>query len=181
MTQNTKNTLSNSIWSELENAITHRGHGWRTPVMASVDTQGLPQARTLVLRELNKDQWRLSSYTDHRSPKVAQLCHTPRASLVFWSPDLKWQLRVSAQVSIQTQGERVEALWQTLKQTSAAGDYLSVNPPGSPLMEPQPSSTQSHALGILDFYVLEMDWLELNAQGHKRARLNKDRIEWLVP
>lgn len=181
MTQSTNNTLSERIWSELDNAISHRGHGWRTPVMASVDPQGLPQARTLVLRELDKNHWRLSAYTDHRSPKVCQLRHTPRASLVFWNPDLKWQLRVSARVSIQTQGERVAALWQRLKQTSAAGDYLSANPPGTPLVEPHTASAQNHALGILDFYIQEMDWLELNAQGHKRAWLNKDRIEWLAP
>jgi len=181
VTENTNRTPPERIWSELEKATIDRGHGWRTPVMASVDTQGLPQARTLVLRELDKDQWRLSAYTDHRSPKVAQLRHRPLASLVFWSSDLKWQLRVLARVSIQTQGERVAALWQRLKQTSAAGDYLSANPPGTPLVEPHTASTQNHALGILDFYVQEMDWLELNAQGHKRARLNKDRIEWLAP
>jgi len=181
MTHINRITLSERIWSELERALTDRDHGWRTPVMASVDNQGLPQARTLVLRELDKDQWRLSAYTDHRSPKATQLRQRPHASLVFWSPGLKWQLRVSARVSIQIQGERVEAVWQTLERTSAAGDYLSKTPPGSPLVEPQTSSPHSHALGILDFYVLEMDWLELSARGHKRARLNKDRLEWLEP
>ena len=181
MVQYSQPALSDNIWSELKNAITDRAHGWRTPVMASIDTQGLPQARTLVLRELDKGQWRLSAYTDHRSPKVAQLHHHPYASLVFWSSALKWQLRISARVAIQTQGERVDALWQTLKETSSAGDYLALSPPGSPLANPQTSSAPSHALGIMDFYGLEMDWLELSTQGHKRARLTREGIEWLVP
>ena len=181
LVQYSQPALLHDIWTELENAIGDRAHSWRTPVMASIDTQGLPQARTLVLRELDKGQWRLSAYTDHRSPKVAQLHHHPYASLVFWSSALKWQLRISARVAMQTQGERVDALWQTLKQTSAASDYLAGNPPGSTLANAETASAKSHALGILDFYVLEMDWLALNAQGHKRARLDRERIEWLVP
>ena len=118
-------TLANTIWSELSRAQADREHPWRTPVLASVDSEGLPQARSVVLRKVCSDTQTLQIYTDSRSPKVKQLQTSAQIQLVFWSSSLNWQLRVSAQAKISRRGPDVDAAWQQVKQSPARQDYLS--------------------------------------------------------
>ena len=93
-----------SIWERLQEAVTSRESAWRTPVLASVDSHGMPQARTVVLREVDPVAQRLVIYTDHRSPKAVAFADRPEAVLVFWSKALGWQLRVAVDVRVETRG-----------------------------------------------------------------------------
>ncbi|WP_417584816.1 hypothetical protein [Nitrincola sp.] len=47
--ENDHSSIQRSIWNELEKAISNRHHGWLTPVLATIDQTGLPDARTVVL------------------------------------------------------------------------------------------------------------------------------------
>ena len=182
------------IWKELGRASQDRHHEWRTPVLASTDADGLPDARTVVLRQVDAVDGQLTFYTDSRSPKVPQLQAQAQAMLVFWSARLGWQLRARVTFSVITSGPEVEALWQGVSQSAAAGDYLSPLPPGSVL--PQGSSTVNvetvsietakalappHSFALLRAQVLQMDWLELSRDGHRRAQLSATTWEWLTP
>jgi hypothetical protein len=182
------------IWKELGRASLDRHHEWRTPVLASTDADGLPDARTVVLRQVDAGAGLLTFYTDNRSPKVAQLQGQALAMLVFWSARLSWQLRVRVTFSVITSGPEVEALWQGVSQSAAAGDYLSPLPPGAVL--PQGSGTvnvettsietakapaPTHSFALLRAQVLQMDWLELSRDGHRRAQLSAKTWDWLTP
>jgi hypothetical protein len=163
-------------------------------VLASTDADGLPDARTVVLRQVDAGAGLLTFYTDNRSPKVAQLQAQGQAMLVFWSARLSWQLRLRVACSVITSGPEVEVLWQGVKQSAAAGDYLSPLPPGAVL--PQGSSTVNvetvsvetakapappHSFALLRAQVLQMDWLELSRDGHRRAQLSANTWDWLTP
>lgn len=174
-------TLRAQLWQELERAISDRQHGWRTPVLATVDRNGLPQARTVVLRTVNHQHQTLCIYTDQRSPKVAELMHQPHAALVFWCPQRNWQLRIQARASIDTGSARVGEVWQSLQHSKAAADYLAPRAPGSPLSEADLLPAQQHALAILTLHVHHMDWLELSSSGHRRALLTDQQVQWCVP
>ena len=76
-------TLANTIWSELSRAQADREHPWRTPVLASVDSEGLPQARSVVLRKVCSDTQTLQIYTDSRSPKLSNYRHPLRFNWYF--------------------------------------------------------------------------------------------------
>ena len=176
------------IWKELGRASQDRHHEWRTPVLASVDPDGLPNARTVLLRQVDALAGQLTFYTDSRSPKVAQLQTQASAMLVFWSARLSWQLRVRVACSVITAGPEVEAIWQGVKQSAAASDYLSPEPPGAVL--PQGGSAEAvtvnsgvtaHSFAILRAQVLQMDWLELSHEGHRRAQLSANTWAWLMP
>jgi hypothetical protein len=177
------------IWKELGRASLDRHHEWRTPVLASADADGLPDARTVVLRQVDAGAGLLTFYTDSRSPKVAQLQAKAPAVLVFWSARLSWQLRVRVTCSVITSGPEVEALWQGVKQSAAAGDYLSALPPGALLpqssgMADAPKASvpaPTHSFALLRAQVLQMDWLELSRDGHRRAQLSANTWEWLTP
>jgi hypothetical protein len=177
------------IWKELGRASLDRHHEWRTPVLACIDADGLPDARTVVLRQVDAQAGQLTFYTDSRSPKVAQLQAQGAAMLVFWSTRLSWQLRVRVASTVITAGPEVEALWQGVKQSAAAGDYLSPLPPGAVLSPgsdaadaaPANAPAPVHSFALLRAQVLQMDWLELSRDGHRRAQLSANTWAWLTP
>lgn len=163
--------LPGRVWQELQRATVDRHHEWRTPVLASVDADGLPQARTVVLRRADADTRALTCFTDGRSPKCAELRARPDALLVFWSQRMGWQLRVRAQATVHTGGPAVQAAWERVRQSVAAADYLMARAPGAPLDEigTDPAS-EAHHLAIVQLQVGAIDWLELHRDGHRRAR-----------
>jgi general stress protein 26 len=185
----TPEEIRQQIWKELARASLDRHHEWRTPVLASADAKGLPDARTVVLRQVDAVAGQLTFYTDSRSPKVAQLQSQASAMLVFWSARLSWQLRVRVACSVITDGPEVEALWQGVKQSAAVGDYLSPRPPGALLppssgMDDAPKANVPapiHSFALLRAQVLQMDWLELSRDGHRRAQLSANTWDWLTP
>jgi pyridoxamine 5'-phosphate oxidase len=175
-------TLADSIWLELELAKTGRQHPWRTPVLASIDTNGLPQARTVVLRKVCRNTQTLQFFTDSRSPKVAQLRALGQIQLVFWSSALNWQLRISAQARIETSGAEVDKAWQGIKLSPARQDYLSPFAPGDALPDAATMALeQSPNLAIITAEVTHMDWLSLNPKGHQRAEISSKFVRWLTP
>lgn len=152
------NELRPRLWAELERAVRERRHGWRCPVLASVDAEGRARARTVVLRAVDAPRGELVVYTHGLSAKVPQLRADPRAELVFWCDTLQWQLRASVQVRIEVDGPRVEAARARVAGTPAARDYLG---PGGEALH----------LAVLVAQVQEFDWLALHPHGHRGLRL----------
>jgi len=172
------------IWKELGRASKDRHHAWRTPVLATVSGEGEVNARTVVLREVDVDQHMLRFYTDRRSPKVSELLQERNALIVFWSTRLNWQLRIRVNISVETDGPEVQALWQRLKNSPSASDYLGLSAPGSSLQEAYSTSQKPdtvHHFALLSAHVQDLDWLELRRGGHRRARLHNDTAQWLTP
>ena len=204
----TAQAIKARIWQELERASRDRHHEWRTPVLASIGLAQQPSARTVVLREVNRQEKCFEIYSDRRSPKIAELKQHPGALLHFWSKRLHWQLRVAVKVHVLESGPDVESRWDRLKLTAAARDYLSPYPPGSLMEKPsEPSGAKTaepsvakitepsgakgikriqdqeiaHNFCVIRAGFIDMDWLELHAEGHRRARFSVDEWRWLLP
>lgn len=177
----TEPDIRQRIWLELQRATQDRHHEWRTPVLATLGTDGAPQARTVVLRHTNAKLACLLIYTDSRSPKISELATNPCVTLVFWSKRLNWQLRVRADMSVQTTGPEVEAAWVGVSQSAAAGDYLSATAPGDVLPVAPATPSTLHHLVVLTAQVRRIDWLELGRAGHRRAVFDANTWEWRAP
>ena len=183
----TEAEIRQRIWTELQRATQDRHHEWRTPVLATVSPDGLPQARSVVLRQADAKLGSLQIYTDGRSPKVAEISAQPALMLVFWSKRLNWQLRVQAKALVEHTGSAVDAVWARVSQSPAVGDYLSASAPGDSLPASDAATAgklegqQSHHLSIVTAQVQAIDWLELSRDGHRRAVFQADAWEWRVP
>jgi len=170
-----------SCWQELQLAAQQPAHEWRTMVLATVE-DGVAQARSVVLRETQAERRELVFYTDARSAKVAQMQAQPQGMLLCWSRDLGWQLRLSVTLQVQTSGLQVSSRWARLKLTPAAQDYLSPLPPGTPVAERyEPERATRNHFAVVTAAVQATDWLELHADGHRRARFAADGAMWLQP
>jgi hypothetical protein len=181
-----------AVWRELDIAVHGRGrhepgaqpHAWRIGVLATRDGDGV-DARSVVLRELDIATRTLLVYTDARSPKARQIEQHPSGTLVLWSPALGWQLRLRVRLTLETSGLAVLSRWARLKLTPAAQDYLSPLPPGTALDAPHSPVTLTRE-GREHFAVLAaeaqgIDWLELDARGHRRAVFDGGPARWVAP
>lgn len=172
--------IENALWHELAQAVQARGHGWRIGVLATRNGDEV-DARSVVLREVDTDNHALLVYTDARSAKVAQAAAHPQGMLVLWSAQLGWQLRLQVQMEVASAGLAVSSRWAKIKLTPAAQDYISPLPPGSTLATPAPQRESREHFAVLTATVQSVDWLELHAEGHRRARFDAGGSRWLAP
>ena len=167
-----------ALWRELFGAVHDAAHPWRTPVLATTDGD-IGDARTVALRAVDVAQRRMTFFTDARAAKVAQLGAHPLGTLVHWSPALNWQLRVRVRLEAQADGLAVSSHWARLKLSPAARDYLSALAPGSKLDNAIGARGERAHFALIVAEVLTIDWLELHAEGHRRARFTAGEGLWL--
>ena len=163
--------VRSALWQQLGLATNNKQHGWRTPVLATLDG-ATADARTVVLREADEAARQLLFFTDARAGKVAQLRQHPRGTLVMWSAELGWQLRCRVQLSVEDSGLSVSSRWARIKLSPAAQDYLAPVAPGSALVDPAIAGGGTPArecFAVVTARVLTIDWLELHREGHRRA------------
>ncbi len=174
--------LRRACWLELERAAQERDHGWRTLALATVDADRA-DARVVILREVDAAAQCLRFYTDARSSKVAQIGLQPLGTLLAWCPRLSWQLRLQVRLRVDTEEHSVQPRWARLRMTPAAQDYLSPLAPGLPLgaTEREPGGSARTNFAVVHADVLGVDWLELHADGHRRARFDAQGETWVQP
>ena len=177
----TLDAIEAALWRELQAAPRDKQHPWRTPVLATTDGE-VGDARTVILREVDQAQAALLMYTDSRAGKVLQVAAHPRGTIVMWSPGLGWQLRIRVDLQAVTEGLELSSRWARLKLSPAANDYLSPRTPGDPLDGAIGARGERAYFALLEARVLSIDWLELHAQGHRRAGFSNDATpRWLQP
>ncbi len=180
-----------ALWQQLAAATHDKQHAWRHPVLATVD-DGMADARTVILREVDLQQKQLMTFSDDRAAKVRQLLRHPRATMVMWSPALNWQLRCHVLLSLEMTGLAATSRWARIKLTPAAQDYLARLPPGAPRSTPGDESDDAGTLpaadtlkreyfSVINAQVMAIDWLELHREGHRRALFDDQGARWLQP
>jgi hypothetical protein len=106
----------------------------------------------------------------------------PAGTLLAWCARLGWQLRLRVRLQVHTSGLAVSSRWARLKMTPAAQDYLSPLPPGAPLERPLPERGTREHFAVVSAQVQSIDWLELHADGHRRAVFDiAGNGQWRVP
>ena len=171
------------VWKRLEAAPDDKSHPWRTPVLATVDGDAA-DARIVVLREVDVRHRQLLFYTDERAGKVAQLLNRPHGTVLMWSPELGWQLRCRVRLTLEVSGLSASSRWARVKLSPAAREYLSAMPPGTPLAHlPHPGSgaVARDYFAVISAEVQALDWLELHADGNRRAIFDGHGARWVQP
>lgn len=178
------------IWKilihELQKGFLDADHPFRFLSLGTFGENG-PEVRTVVLREFEQ-VLDLYVFTDFRSDKVKELRANPSATLHFYHPKKRVQIRVKAKAEIHHQDLVCAAFWNTLKSDSQKG-YQSVLSPGEEISDPKEAfhwSTQTgdQFFAVLRFIPESIEALQLDGLKHLRILFSKRQHwkgQWLVP
>jgi len=175
--------LWDKLWSTLGRGVADAKHPARTPTFATTSPDGWPQARTVVLRHADQASGTVALHTDLYSDKVKSLHASPRAALHVWVPKQNLQIRLQADVVIQS-GDTVRALWDKIPD-HAQQSYGVTPAPGVPIegaldyvKDPDPAT-----FAVLICALTYVDLVHLGTD-HRRAaysRAHDWQGQWLSP
>ena len=142
--------------------------------LATVETDGSPRARMVVVRSFNEGDNTLWMTTDSRSCKMGQLQVQPQAEIVFWTPHERQQFRLRGRVEIVREGAARQQLWEGLNDSARALFFWPK--PGAPRVEGTefvqgvPTGPAPAEFVMLIFKPTVVEALELNEIPHRRRR-----------
>jgi len=175
-----------TVWMCLREGAAPGRSPYSVAQLATVGTDGTAKVRHVVLRRVCEDTSEITFHTDVRSAKVAEINANPNVSIVAADLEKNIQIRLEGTASIITDGPVKRSAWDASRDHSLV---LFRNPlvPGTPVDNPsdgQPASEQHNRDdGYENFCVVAMsvnhiDWLDLSADGHERARLMRTGSGW---
>lgn len=183
--------VERAAWEMLASGAEDRRHPFHQTTVATVCAEGLPRARTVVLRGVDRARRTLRFHTDTRSAKFAELGARPDCVLLFYDHGAKVQVRARGAARLHVGDELTAALWRQMREMSKEC-YRQPVAPGTPVGEPG-GALAGGLLPDEDGYrhfvaavvsVAEIEWLYLAAAGHRRALLrygDGEAASWLAP
>lgn len=188
-------------WDIMQGGLTDRHSAAHAPVVGTVDANGAPQLRVIILRNVCRDTRMFRFHTDARSHKIDQMRKNGTTSILIYDASAKLQLRVSGQSRVVVDGDVADGAWSQ-STPFARRCYMAQTAPGSEVAGPssglpdwiegkQPSEAQlvdaRPNFATLLFEANQLEWLYLANVGHRRARWTWDAEQaswngrWLVP
>lgn len=149
--------------------------------LATVDGDGHPRARMVVIRAVRSGPVRVRFTADGRSAKVRQLAADGRSELC-WYPPSRWvQYRLAGAVGVVSDPGERQALWASLTPNTRQ-NFLG-GPPGQPLGGAGPDATVNDPQPPATFALLEMtveavDVVDLRGGGTHRTRWIRQAGDW---
>ena len=179
MTENELEALRRDIFAHLRMAVRRRKHPWRTPTLSTVDLDGFPRARIVVLRQATMDF--LELHTDVRSDKFTELKQNPNIAWTFWDRSRQTQIRVRGKVTLHHNDDVSSKVHQELSE-GALKAYKVSPAPGTPIptrYDYNLDEDSSAHFAVIRCYYTEIDWLHLDRKGHERALFRRTpENEW---
>ena len=180
----------NMAWERVVEGAQKSRSAFHLLVLSTVDAGGRPQSRTVVLREASLEGRWLRFNTDRRSAKFADALRNPSASVAFYDPEHKLQVRMSVRLEA-LGGDVLEDIWRNTPSHSRKC-YQVRDAPGSPVEAPESVEfdTASGDEGRANFasfraHVESVEVLALFANGHRRAHYRYEgefvSADWVVP
>ena len=179
--------VHSDLKARLSRAASDRRQAMHVPVVVTSDVD----ARTMVLREFDPDNWTLRFHTDKRAPKVAAIEADPRMAVLFYDKAEKVQIRVRGVGNVLTDQPITDTAWKA-STNFARRCYLGDGPgtasegPTSGLPSQfegrEPSDEQlipaRENFAVLLVQLAELDWFYLAHSGHSRAQFTLVDGEW---
>jgi pyridoxamine 5'-phosphate oxidase len=171
--------------SELRLIVAAEYHARRViATLATVDADGNPRARSVIVRRIEPESGALWITSDARSRKIADLKAHPSSELVFWMFNERLQFRLLGNVEIIRTGAVREEIWRELGDASRAMFLWPT--PGEPrragdvFAQTLGADEPVHeSFALLVLRPREVEALELNDTPHLRRRWLKAN-DWQV-
>ena len=184
------------IWVALKEGVDNSRSPFHFATLCSLKSDGAPNSRTIVIRDIDKKNYLLSFNTDIRSKKWSELKSNPTSSLLLYNNKSKTQLRISGNATLNYKNKIWEKAWN--KTTANSREcYASPFAPSTPIDDPTKIDNKFKEIknsnldiykenfGRIEIKIAIIDWLFLKHSGHRRAKFilleNKVNKQWLAP
>ncbi|MEI6430724.1 MAG: pyridoxamine 5'-phosphate oxidase family protein [bacterium] len=166
------------VWNALRDGVATRKSPFHTFTLATVNEEGEPDARTVILRGADETERVIACQGDIRSPKFRQTrLHSTVVAVLYSVPD-KRQIRLRGSAEIRHEDTHTEARWSRMYPMSrevyrtpfAPGELLSGD--SSQISDPVPLEQAYHHFATIQIKITEIDTLFLSADGHRRTRFD---------
>ena len=173
----------NFAWSQIARGKVDKKSPARHPTFVTLNSDGFPKARTLVMRRSDRKNNEIEFHTDTTSSKMFELDGDPRAGIHIWLPKVQLQIQMSVEVEVKV-GDITIPIWREVP-INSRGAYGTIPSPGtvirSPLAFEQVPDQKRFAI-----LICHIQSVELLLLGNKRIRALYKRTtnwrgEWLSP
>lgn len=188
--------LFTQAWNELNQGASRSNHAYHLAILTTIsqaeekvlcdDSDVRPEARTVVLRWVDRDSRMIGCHTDVRCPKVAQVRANPATAWVVYDSESRLQVQLYGTSTIHTDDALAGERWAASALTSRRC-YLGHKAPASIVERPQPNlpddllhrvpTEAESAAGRVNFaalatHITSMEILHLAHDGHERIRFS---------
>ena len=127
--QNNPEKIFQEELQDLHSAVKDAAHEYHlfTVATSSNDT---PELRTVVLRDIDLDNYKISFHTDSRSPKYNQLIKNSSVSALFYSISKRTQIRIKGKAEASNDKKLLTSLWSKLSKNSKECYQGRISPSG---------------------------------------------------
>lgn len=180
------NRYWNQIIDEISEGTRNTAHPFRYATLATIGLEMVPRLRTIVIREFDPEQMRLTFYTDSRSKKMLHIKENRKVSLLYFHPEKLLQLRIEGLALKERDADALARHWGGVKNQSKK-DYTTTQAPGSEIQGPDRIEylERDDFFSVVNITPFRIEYLKLKRPSHIRVRFAKDGDSWrsdfLVP
>ncbi len=157
---------------------------WQAATNGIGAAAGMPQVRTVVLRDADQQGDTVSFHTDMRSAKVAELRADPRIAMTGLDLGNFVQIRLEGRAQICADEAERRAVWNAARPHTLIL-YRTPFAPGTPLDAPEAGHVQEPGSddGYANFCVIrvvldKLEYLDISPEGHQRAVFLRKGDDW---
>ena len=191
----TLNEIYNLIWDDLNDGVKNTKSAFHYPIISTIDKNGYPSSRTVVLRKIDKENNIISFNTDIRSEKWLEIQNNNKISVNIYEPNKKIQIRIIGSAILNYKNKIWDEAWDSTPSMSREC-YSTPYSPSTAISKPEDidvslKNIQNEDLnlykvnfGRIDILIKSLDWLYLIHSGHRRAKFEVSKnisMSWLAP
>jgi pyridoxine/pyridoxamine 5'-phosphate oxidase len=170
-------------WVQISRGKADKKSPARHPTFITSNTDGFPNARTLVMRQCDRENNQIEFHTDTDSSKMLSLQENTHAGIHIWLPKVNLQIQMDVDVEIKT-GEITIPYWNNVP-TNSRSAYGAIPSPGTVIKNPfdYEYAPDQKRFAVLICHIQTIQLLLLGDK-HIRAKFKKEtnwQGEWLSP
>ena len=187
--------IHSQVWEDFKDGLKNTKSSFHFPVISTIDKDGFPSSRTVVLRKIDKKNKIISFNTDIRSNKWNEIINNNKVSVSIYDTSKKTQIRILGKAIVNYKNKIWESAWNSTPRMSREC-YSTPYSPSTVISKPEDIDLNLKKIktedyekykinfGRIDIHIYSLDWLYLVHSGHRRAKFIYDKevsMVWIAP
>ena len=110
--------IHSQVWEDFKDGVKNTKSSFHFPVISTIDKDGFPSSRTVVLRKIDKKNKIISFNTDIRSNKWNEIINNNKVSVSIYDTSKKTQIRILGKAIVNYKNKIWESAWNSTPRMS---------------------------------------------------------------